>query len=151
VNVFPEDPRSISYRSRSKEYIVQQTIDESFPDLKWTHDKVLWTGNCDCTHRRRIDHRITIGNTMLAVETNEFAHTGYDKDDEEIRYSDVVMIFSGNWIFIRFNPDSNKEGRKSKTDFEHKLRILVATIGESIRRIEAEENSEMCWIIKLFY
>jgi len=27
----------------------------------------------------------------------------------------------------------------------------VATIRESIRRIEAEENREMCEIIKLFY
>jgi len=88
---------------------------------------------------------------LTKVETDEFAHTGYDKDDEDIRYDDVVMIFSGNWIFIRFNVDSNKKARGRKTDLEHKLRILVATIRESIRRIEAEENSEMCEIIKIFY
>jgi len=73
---------------------------------------------------------------MLAVETDEFAHTEYDKDDEEIRYTDVAMIFSSKWMFIRFNPDSNKEGRTSRTDLEHKLGKLVETIRESIRYIE---------------
>jgi len=151
VNLFPEDPKSISYRNKPKEYIVRRTLDESFPDLKWTHDKVLWTGNCDCTHKRRLDHQVIIGNTMLVVETDEFAHVGYDEHDEEIRYSDVAMIYTGKFIWCRFNVDSNKEARGSKTELEHKLRILVETIRESIRRIEAEENSEMCEIIKLFY
>jgi len=151
VNVFADDPRSVNYRSKSKEHIVRNTLDESFPDLKWTHDKVLWTGSCDCTHRRRLDHQVVIGNTMLVVETDEFAHVGYDEHDEEIRYSDVAMIYTGKFIWCRFNVDSNKEARGSKTDLEHKLRILVETIRESIRRIEAEENSEMCEIIKLFY
>jgi hypothetical protein len=88
---------------------------------------------------------------MLVVETDEFAHRGYDEHDEDIRYDDIAMIYAGKFIWCRINPDSNREARGSKTDLEHKLRILVATIRESIRRIEAEENREMCEIIKLFY
>jgi len=82
VNVFPEDPRSISYHSTSKEHIVRQTIDENFQDLNWIHDKLLWTQNCDCSHRCRLDYQVVIGNTILVVETDDFAHTGYDNDDE---------------------------------------------------------------------
>jgi hypothetical protein len=32
---------------------------------------------------------------MLAVETDENAHRGYDEKDEEIRYDDLYMIHSG--------------------------------------------------------
>jgi hypothetical protein len=42
-----------------------------------------------------VDHRKLIGNTMLAVETDENAHRGYDEKDEEIRYDDLYMIHSG--------------------------------------------------------
>ena len=31
----------------------------------------MYTGHCDCTHRRRIDHRLLVGNTMIAVETDQ--------------------------------------------------------------------------------
>ena len=38
--------------------------------IGFIHDIPLYTGNCDCTHRR-IDHRIQIGNTMLCDESDE--------------------------------------------------------------------------------
>jgi len=110
------------------------------------HDTPLYTGNCDCTHRRRIDHRKIIGNTILAVETDEFGHRGYDKTDEEIRYDDLYMIHSGKWIFIRFNPDTNV----SKTDIEDKLDNLIGTMKENIVRILCEENKELVEIIKFY-
>jgi hypothetical protein len=93
----------------------------------------------DCTHRRRIDHRKLIDNTILEIEIDEFGHRSYDKRDEEIRYDDVYMIHSGKWIFIRFNPDSNV----SKVDIEDKLDTLIETIKECIERIENEENKEL--------
>jgi len=110
------------------------------------HNTPLYTGGCDCVHRRRIDHRKLIGNTILAVETDEFAHRRYDIKDEEIRYDDVYMIHSGKWIFIRFNPDSNI----SKIDIVDKLDKLIETMEECIFRIEREENTELVEIIKLF-
>ena len=100
----------------------------------------------DCTHRRRIDHRKLIDNTILAIEIDEFGHRSYDKRDEEIRYDDVYMIHSGKWIFIRFNPDSNV----SKVDIEDKLDTLIETMKECIERIENEENKELVEIIKLY-
>jgi hypothetical protein len=104
--------------------------------------------NCDCTHRRRIDHRKLIGNTILAIETDEFGHRGYDQKDEEIRYDDLYMIHSGKWIFIRFNPDNTCT---QKTDIEDRIRQLVDVMETQMKRIDSEENTELVEIIKLFY
>jgi hypothetical protein len=124
--------------------MVRNAINTNFEGF--VHNKPLYTGNCDCTHRRRIDHRKLIGNTILAVETDEFGHRGYDQHDEEIRYDDLYMIHSGKWIFIRFNPDNNI----SKVDIDDKLDKLIETMEECIDRIEREENIELLEIIKLY-
>jgi hypothetical protein len=144
-HLFPDDPRSRKTQFQSKELMVRSFINEHFDGF--IHNIPLYTGNCDCTHRRRIDHRKLFGNTILAIETDEFGHRGYDAKDEEIRYDDVYMIHSGKWIFIRFNPDNNV----SKVDIEDKLAKLKETIYECINRIENEDNTELVEIIKLFY
>jgi hypothetical protein len=140
---FPEDERSKVIYSHTKEIRVRNFINEHFEGF--IHDKPIYTHNCDCTHRRRIDHRKLIGNTILAVETDEHAHSSYDEYDEEIRYDDVYMIYSGKWIFIRFNPDGKD------VDMEDKLDKLLEVMGEQIERIEREENTDLVDIIKLFY
>jgi hypothetical protein len=142
--LFPDDPRSKTKKRFSKELIVRNFINEHYDGF--VHNIPLYTGNCDCSHRRRIDHRKLFGNTILAIETDEFGHRGYDQVDEEIRYDDVYMIHSGKWIFIRFNPDNNV----SKVDIEDKLTKLKETMDECIDRIEYEENTELVEIIKLF-
>ena len=141
---FPDDPRSKVIYTHTKEIMVRNIINENFDGF--IHDKPLYTGNCDCTHRRRIDHRKLIGNTILAIETDEFGHIGYDKKDEEIRYDDVYMIHSGKWVFIRFNPDNNI----SKVDIADKLDKLIETIHKCIFRIKNEENVELVEIHKLY-
>jgi len=142
--IFPNNERSKVIYRHTKEIMVRNIINHHFDGF--IHDIPLYTGNCDCTHRRRIDHRRLIGNTMLAIETDEFGHRGYDKQDEEIRYDDLFMIHSGKWIFIRFNPDTNV----SKIDIQDKLVELVETIKYWISRIEKEENMELIEIIKLY-
>ena len=142
--LFPDDDRSKKVYAHTKELLVRNTINDHFKGF--THDRALYTGNCDCTHRRRVDHRKLIGNTVLAIETDEFGHIHYDKYDEEIRYDDLYMIHSGKWIFIRFNPDSNID----TTDIEDKLNKLIETIDQCIYRIENEENEELLEIIKLY-
>jgi len=142
--MFPKDERSKVVHRRTKEIMVRNIINKNFDGF--IHDRPLYTGNCNCTHRRRIDHRKLIGNTILAIETDEFGHRGYDKIDEEIRYDDVYMIHSGKWIFIRFNPDTNV----SKIDIQDKLDKLVETMNEYIYKIEQEENIELIEIIKLY-
>ena len=143
--LFPNDPRSKKRYNHTKELMVRNHINEHFHGF--IHDTPLYTGNCDCSHRRRIDHRKLIGNTILAIETDELGHRGYDAKDEDIRYDDVYMIHSGKWIFIRFNPDTNV----SKIDVSDKLDKLIETMNECITRIEQEENRELVEIIKLYY
>ena len=82
--VFPEDKRSKRIYSHTKEIRVRNEINKYFEGF--IHDIPLYTGNCDCTHRRRVDHRRLIGNTLLAIETDEYAHRSYDEKYEEIRY-----------------------------------------------------------------
>jgi hypothetical protein len=142
--VFPDDQRSKVIYTHTKEIMVRNVINLNFEGF--IHDKPLYTENCDCTHRRRIDHRKLIGNTILAVETDEFGHRGYDQKDEEIRYDDLYMIHSGKWIFIRFNPDDNI----SKVDIDDKLDKLIETIENCIDRIENDENTELLEIYKLY-
>jgi hypothetical protein len=142
--VFPNDPRSKKIYTHTKEIMVRNHINRNFDGF--IHDTPLYTGGCDCTHRRRIDHRKMIGNTILAIETDENGHRGYDKTDEKIRYDDLYMIHSGKWIFIRFNPDSNV----SKIDIADKLEKLTETMEECICRIERGENEDLIEIIQLF-
>ena len=142
--IFPDDARSKVIYAHTKEIMVRNTINKNFEGF--IHDKPLYTENCDCTHRRRIDHRKIIGNTILAVETDEFGHIRYDQKDEEIRYHDLYMIHSGKWVFIRFNPDDNF----SKVDIEDKIDKLIETMENCISRIENNENSELLEIHKLY-
>ena len=127
----------------TKELRVRNAINEEFEGF--IHDKPLYTGHCDCTMKRRIDHRKLIGATLLCVETDEFAHRGYDEKDEEIRYDDLYMVHSGKWVFIRFNPDGKG------VDMVDKLSRLIEEIHTQIERIENEENTDLVEIIKLFY
>jgi len=142
-HLFPEDPRSKVIYAHTKEIRVRNAINEQFEGF--IHDKPLYTGHCDCTMRRRIDHRKLIGATLLCIETDEFAHRAYDPNDEEIRYDDLYMVYSGKWIFIRFNPDGKG------VDMEDKLTRLMDEIQIQMERIENEENTELVEIIKLFY
>jgi len=150
--VFPDDPRSTIIYQHAKEIQVRNAITEislTNPLFQgFVHDRPLYTGNCDCTHRRRVDHRKLIGNTMVAVETDERAHQGYDEKDEEIRYDDLYMIHSGKWIFIRFNPDVTKN---QKTDIDDRIVVLLEVMERHMERIRLEENIELVEIIKLFY
>ena len=142
--VFPDDERSKIIYTHIKEIMVRNAINTIFEGF--IHDRPLYTGDCDCSHRRRIDHRKLIGNTILAVETDEFGHRGYDQYDEEIRYHDLFMIHSGKWIFIRFNPDNNI----SKIDIDDKIDKLIETINDCINRINNDENKELLEIIKMY-
>ena len=150
--VFPDDPRSKVIYSHTKEIRVRNAISEYSEKNKefegFIHDRALYTKNCDCTHKRRIDHRKLFGNTILAIETDEFCHRGYDKYDEEIRYDDIYMIHSGKWIFIRFNPDNT---RTDKTDIEDRITQLLEEMETQIERIKNDENEELVEIIKMFY
>jgi hypothetical protein len=148
---FPNDPLTLQMRSKTKEIAVRDFININFEGFQ--HDNPIWSGNCECTHRRRIDHRKLIGNTLLCIETDEEQHKGYNKYDQEIRYDDLYMLHSGKFIFIRFNPDKfkNKDGKSLNPMLYTRLPILKEEIEKQIKRIENEENTELLEIIKLYY
>jgi len=150
VNAFPGDPRSSPHgKLKRRETVVREAIDEIFEGF--IHDKAYYVGGKCCPHRRRVDHRFSLGNTVLAVETDEDAHISKDKQDEINRYDDLVMAMGHKMVFIRFNPDTNREELGAKTNLDHKIEALLICIGTQIERIRNNENTELCEIVWLFY
>lgn len=149
--LFPDNPLSLQIRQKTKENAVRDFINENFDGFK--HDQPLWTGSCDCTHKRRIDHRKLIGNTLLCIETDEFQHKTYNKEDEVIRYDDLYMLHGGKFVFIRFNPDKyyNSNGTLKNPCMKIRLDVLEKEINRQIERIENEKNIELLEVVHLFY
>ena len=148
---FPTDPLTLKIRCKTKEIMVRDFINLHFEGFQ--HDKTMETGNCDCTNRRRIDHRKLIHGTLLAIETDENQHKSRYYMDNETRDNDLFMAHSGKWIYIRFNPDNyvDSKGKQKKTQMKSRLDTLKAEIDRQIRRIECGENTELVERIYLFY
>ena len=151
INLFPNVPMASEIRIKSKENYVRDFLKENFDGF--IHDSVLWTGNCDCSHRRRIDFRKLIGNTLLCIEVDEYQHKRYKNKDEEIRYDDLFMSHGGKFMFIRFNPDNyiNQNGTKVNPYMKKRMDDLYNEIMKQINRITNEQNNELLEIIHLFY
>lgn len=147
---FPTDPLTFQINCKTKEQAVCNFINKIFTGFN--HDKALWISACECIHRRRIDHRKLIGNTLLCIETDENQHKYYKEKDERIRYDDLMMIHGGKFIFIRFNPDKYKENGVSKNPtIASRLRVLEEEINKQIKRIENEENTDLLEIIPMYF
>ena len=139
--LFPHDPRVKSYGF--KELQTRTYLDKHFKDF--CHNTPIYTAHCDCTHRRRIDHRLCIDNTLICVETDEKAHEGYSVKDENYRYHDMIMNWGGKLVFIRFNPDGKK------VSMQDKFARLAVEIDHQVRRVRAGENTELLERVYLFY
>ena len=148
---FPLDPLTFQIRSKTKEIAVRDFINANFEGFQ--HNKRLQTGHCDCTIRRSVDHRMLIGNTLIAIETDENQHKRYDEMDEETRYDDLFMAHSGKWIYIRFNPDKyvNAQGVCRNPMIATRLEALKKEIEKQIKRIEHEENTELVERVYMYY
>jgi len=131
------------------EVLVRDAIDAVFGGF--VHNRVMTAGSWNPRHSRRIDHHVRIGNTILAVETDEYAHRSYKQADEIERYHDFMRTFSYRFVFIRFNPHANMEGLYSKTDLKYKLRVLMHHISIQMHRIQGGHNTGKLEIVKLFY
>jgi hypothetical protein len=142
-HLFPSHPKSKVHYNKTKELAVRKAIDDNFEGF--IHDKTMQTSDCQCPMRRRIDHRLVIGATLLGVETDEHAHRGYDRKDEANRYHDIMMVHRAPMVFIRFNPDGKGVTLKKK------LEKLVGEIHTQIRRIKAGDNRELLEVEYLFY
>jgi len=126
---------------------VRGVIDATFKGF--IHNKVIsssgWGNECG----RQIDHRIRIGNTILAIETDEHGHANYDKGGEKRRYDEFTSAFPYNFVFIRFNPDANMEHKHAETDLKHKLGVLMRSIRYQMHRIRAGSNVKKLEILTL--
>lgn len=144
--VFPADPRSTYIPSHAKEIRVRNEIMNHF-GTSFIHDKPMYTGECNCSMRRRIDHRKVIRGTLLGVETDEDCHRHYSPEDERNRYDDIFMVHGGPMIFIRFNPDLKGIGMQRKLD------ALIDEMKRQIAFIESGETYPNGFLkeIKLFY
>lgn len=150
-HLFPTDPLTRDIRLKTQETIVKTFINDNFN--YFIHDQPMWTGQCDCSHRRRIDHRTLIGNTLLCIETDERQHKRYEDGYEEVRYDDLFMVHGGKFIFIRFNPDkyTNANGIPQNPKMDYRLDLLKREIEFQMDRIKNDENEELLEITYLFY
>ena len=150
-HLFPTDPLTFQIRSKTKEIAVRDFINANFDGFQ--HDLPIHYGGCDCSHRRRVDHRKLINGTMLAIETDEDQHKSYDEEDVENRYNDLFMAYSGKWIFIRFNPDKyrDKNGKNKNPMISTRLTELKIQIDKQISRIENNENDDLIEVIFMYY
>ena len=90
---------------------------------------------------------------MLCIEVDEEQHKRYIKQDEEHRYDDLFMDFSGKYIFIRYNPDPYKDadGKKRNPKFDTRMALLEQLINMLTRRINNELNTELVEFHHLCY
>jgi hypothetical protein len=122
---------------------VRVFMDSNFADF--VHDRPLHTAHCDCNHRHRVDHRRVVGDTLLCIETDEHHHRGYDKDDEQARYHDVICAWGGKLCFVHFNPDGHGP------PLEERLERLRVEVTRHIERLERGENTAYLEVHHLFY
>lgn len=146
--LFPSHPKTAWIRGKSKELTVVSHITSRFAGF--LHDKPLYTKDCDCSHRRRIDLRTIIEGTLLCIEIDEGQHKYYQDKD---RYDDLYMMFSGKMIFIRYNPDRyrdrswNLKNPQSAT----RLKRLEQEVKTQTERILSGKNIEPIEVIQLYF
>lgn len=148
IYLFPLDSRTIACSKHTKELKVRTWLIENWNTL-FIHDIPLWSGDCSCSHRRRIDFRCIINNFLIAVEVDENQHKRKRyQEDEENRYNDLMMMHGGPMIFIRYNPDPFrlKNGKIRKVKDMYRKKKLVERIQYWISF--AEQNEKVNWLLK---
>lgn len=150
---FPADPRTALIRDKTEEMIVRDFLAKAYTEPSFIHNKPMYTGQCECPSRRRIDFRALYGNTLLCIEVDEDQHKYRNQQDEDLRYDDLMMLHGGKFIFIRFNPHLYKdaEGKRKNPSMETRLKLLKLTIDTQIQRIQSDQNTELLEIGKLYF
>jgi hypothetical protein len=150
---FPKDPRTKYIRSKTREIEVRDYLADNFKEPSFIHNKELWTGQDDCTCRRRIDFRALYGNTLLCVEVDEEQHKYRNKKDEALRYDDLMMLHGGKFIFVRLNPDPYRDAhfKQQNPPMEDRLETLGAELKKQIQRIQKGKNKELVEVVYLYF
>jgi hypothetical protein len=123
--------------------VVRDFIDRNFPDF--VHDKPMHMKHCDCTVRRRVDHRREVRNTLLCVETDEMHHRSYDKDDDQARYHCLMMGWGGgSWSSSGSTPTRTLSARHSRKDWSAcRSRSPSTSVGSSARKTRSPRKHHL--------
>ncbi len=150
---FPLDPRTKEINMRTKELAVRDYLAQRYTDPSFIHNKEIWTGQKDCTCRRRIDFRALYGNTLLCIEVDEEQHKYRNKQDEALRYDDLMLLHGGKFVFVRMNPDGYRDSSKQLQNppLESRLKTLGEEIDKQIQRIQNDENIELVEVSYLYF
>jgi hypothetical protein len=150
---FPADPRTNEIRAKTRELVVRDYLVQRYQDPTFIHNKELWTGQKECTCRRRIDFRALYENTLLCIEVDEDQHKYRNKQDEELRYDDLMMLHGGKFVFVRLNPDSYRDSNRQLQNppLESRLDALGNEIDRQIQRIQRGENTELVEVSYLYF
>jgi len=86
----------------------------------------------------------------LCVEIDENQHKSYASGYEEGRYNDLFMDFSGQYVFLRVNPDAYRNGGvRVDTPFEERLNAVLSKIETLLH--QGPESDKMVEVHHLFY
>jgi hypothetical protein len=154
IHIFVVNEEIYNLKNLSKEKKVINIIVKTLTDYKWMYNKSFYTnidGKGCCDTQRRIDLWCLINNTILAIEIDENQHKKYLIIDEESRYNDLFMDFSGKYIFIRYNPDTVEGKTPSYNTFKKRCNNLLEIINNQIEIIKNEKNDKLVKIINLYY
>ena len=90
---------------------------------------------------------------MLGIEIDKHQHKSFIKHDEDHRYDNLFMDFSGQYIFSRYNPDPYKaaDGKTRNSKFDTRMALLEQLINMLTRRIHNELNTELVEFHHLCY
>lgn len=140
-HLFPSDPRTLKIHKNYKEIKVVSFISNKIEGF--IHDKPLYVdlkGGC-CDSKRRIDLRKIINGTMLCIEIDEDQHKHIHYKNDNNRYDNLFMDFSGKYVFIRYNPDKYKiNGKVQNPTFKTRMKCLLNEILKQTKRIENSYN-----------
>jgi len=126
----------------------------------WIWDKplyVTYNGGC-CDSKRRIDLWTIIGNVIVAIEIDENQHKYYKPDHEQNRYNDLVMDFTGRFVFLRINPDPFWGPNHTKLDppFQERLTSVQSKLTDIFQYLqesaaEAHKTDDLVTVHHMFY
>lgn len=158
ANLFPDDPRTAGIRTKSKEttWVNALLQTEAAAGHAWTWDKPLYVtygGGC-CDSKRRIDLWTLVGNTVVAIEIDEYQHKSYPSGHEAVRYNDLVADFTGRYVFLRINPDPFRDASGVRVDppLDERVRVAEEKLAEVLDGLDDDkENDGLVAIHHLFF
>jgi predicted nuclease of restriction endonuclease-like RecB superfamily len=144
---------------KPKELSIKRFLNENIKDHTFKNDKIIKFGNLIF----RPDFYLEIDNKLIIIEIDEKQHKNYLNDTN--RYNSIKKMceeYNKNLTFIRFNPDSYKNGNqrikscwkkendkiilKNKNDWLNRLNNLLEIVCNNIN-----ENIDQSILIYLYF